>query len=227
MGTRRITHGLIIDTPWIDYIRAGKKTWEMRSTVCIKRGPIALIQKGCKQVVAIADLVDSEGPLSVDILRDTFEYHRVPEARFSKNDYKWLYAWKLTSVISLDTPIPYIHKNGSVIWAELDEHARHQLSELMNQPASCATSDNSPKRPSPVAEEGETLLVPMARDGSVFCPEICSRNGVYTVGNKGNERRFTSFSEALAFLRSMPTAHWRRPNNNGNWGIVSAVEWTD
>jgi hypothetical protein len=23
----------------------------------------------------------------------------------------------------------------------------------------------------------------------------------------------------------MPTAKWRRPNKEGNWGIVSAVRW--
>jgi hypothetical protein len=23
----------------------------------------------------------------------------------------------------------------------------------------------------------------------------------------------------------MPTAKWRRPNENDNWGIVAAIEW--
>tara|TARA_Y100001934_G_scaffold228386_1_gene274712 strand:- start:2306 stop:6046 length:3741 start_codon:yes stop_codon:yes gene_type:complete len=65
---------------------------------------------------------------------------------------------------------------------------------------------------------------PVANDGSRF-DENCCRNGKYTVGEKGDERSFVSYSKALDFLRSMPVAKWRRPNDAGNWGVVRAAYW--
>lgn len=34
-----ITHGLIIDQPWIDYTLQDGKTWELRSTACSRTDP--------------------------------------------------------------------------------------------------------------------------------------------------------------------------------------------
>lgn len=69
-------------------------------------------------------------------------------------------------------------------------------------------------------------MVPVARDGSMFT-RCLSRGGVYTVGPKGGERRFGSFDKALEFLQQAPRAHWRRPNSEGNWGIVAGVSWIE
>jgi len=46
-----IIKGLIIDTPHIDNILSGQKTWEMRSTQTKQRGLVALIRKGSGTVV--------------------------------------------------------------------------------------------------------------------------------------------------------------------------------
>lgn len=70
----------------------------------------------------------------------------------------------------------------------------------------------------------EKRHLPVARDGSSFTKEL-SRGGCYTVGDKGDEQKFSSFEEALKYLKSMDTAKWRRPNPKGNWGIVSAIAW--
>lgn len=68
--------------------------------------------------------------------------------------------------------------------------------------------------------------VPYAKDGSCFNPGLASnRDGSYVVGEAGNLQRFFVFAEALDYLRKMETAKWKRPNANGNWGIVSAVRW--
>lgn len=79
------------------------------------------------------------------------------------------------------------------------------------------------------AERGEKInsveYVPVAKDGSRFTVDTCNKKGTYTVGEKGNEQKFSNYFEALAYLKEMTTAKWRRPNNNGNWGIVSAVDW--
>jgi hypothetical protein len=71
-----------------------------------------------------------------------------------------------------------------------------------------------------------SFKVPQAKDGSVFSPAL-ERKGGFTVGTKGDERRIVDFDEALAFLKSQPTARWRRPNDKGIWGIVTGIQWVD
>lgn len=71
------------------------------------------------------------------------------------------------------------------------------------------------------------MKLPKAKDGSMFTPECSNANGVYRVGEKGNEIQFTDFDQALAYLLAMPVAKWRRANTKGNWGIVSAITWVD
>lgn len=70
----------------------------------------------------------------------------------------------------------------------------------------------------------EVTLVPYAADGSHFGPHL-KRAGKFTVGEKDDEVQFEDFVEALAYLRRMGAAKWRRPNASGSWGIVSAVRW--
>jgi len=78
----------------------------------------------------------------------------------------------------------------------------------------------------PVKDNDPELLVPYAADDSCFHPGLAStRDGSFRVGDKTAQKRFSTFSEALEYLRSMETAKWRRPNSAGNWGIVSAVRW--
>lgn len=68
--------------------------------------------------------------------------------------------------------------------------------------------------------------VPFASDGTSFHPGLASpRDGSFRVGERYAEVRFSSFEEALRYLRAMPIARWRRPNDAGNWGLVSAVRW--
>jgi hypothetical protein len=72
------------------------------------------------------------------------------------------------------------------------------------------------------------IQVPFAKDGSFFHPQLRKkRTGTYTVGGKDNELTFDSFDDALAYLGTMSVAKWRRQNDAGNWGIVSAVRWGD
>lgn len=72
----------------------------------------------------------------------------------------------------------------------------------------------------------EAVEVPFAADDSCFHRGLASpRDGSFRVGDKYAEQRFSSFEEALRYLRTMPVARWRRPNESGNWGLVSAVRW--
>jgi hypothetical protein len=70
------------------------------------------------------------------------------------------------------------------------------------------------------------LNVPVAADRTHFGPHLI-HNGAFQVGDKGEERSFPTFEEALAYLKQQPRARWRRPNANGHRGIVVAVAWED
>ena len=223
---KQLTRGLIIDQPWIDKILRGEKIWEMRSTNTLIRGQIGLIKKGSGTVVGVAQLVESKGPLSFEEIFDNEKFHCVGPEIYSRPDYKWDHAWMFSDVVALKEPIPYKHKSGAVIWVELDDDAKKSIQLVLSSSDHTKSLDND-RHLECVSEKSfsRKFHVPVARDGTHFCQRTCRRSGHYIVGDKGNERTFSDYRSALAYLEKMPVAKWRRPNQVGNWGIVSAVRW--
>lgn len=80
-----------------------------------------------------------------------------------------------------------------------------------------------PEAPSPDFSD-EVVFVPVAADGSHFHPGL-ARSGKFMIGAKGEEVQYPTFDEALTALQKMATPRWRRPNEAGNWGIVSGRDW--
>lgn len=93
-----------------------------------------------------------------------------------------------------------------------------------------ATDDHFDDQKSDDATD-EFLFVPEARDGTVFAPKSCLRPGThketphYTIGPKGAEVDFLDYDEALQALSTQKNPRWRRPNENGFFGIVAAERW--
>lgn len=86
--------------------------------------------------------------------------------------------------------------------------------------------ETSSSVPTPVKAKPPVVRVPFAADGTCFNPTLRSpRAGTYTVGKKGAEVKFDSFSAALEYLNAMDAPTWRRPSKAGNPGVVSAVRW--
>lgn len=73
--------------------------------------------------------------------------------------------------------------------------------------------------------EMTAVRVPQASDGTVFHPGLRRRSG-YMVGEKGQELTIENYDAALRALSEMEVPRWRRPNSQGNWGIVKASGWT-
>jgi hypothetical protein len=46
------------------------------------------------------------------------------------------------------------------------------------------------------------------------------------IGEKGQELTIENYDAALRALSEMDVPRWRRPNSQGNWGIVKALGWT-
>lgn len=113
--------GLIIDEPWITLILQGKKTWEMRKTVCHHRGRIALIRKGSGRIVGTADVIDSLQSLDTEEAYARGEpQHRIATSRQERAFADgWRTPWALANARSMGSPVPYKHPSGAVIWVNL------------------------------------------------------------------------------------------------------------
>jgi hypothetical protein len=120
--------GLIIDSPHIELILAGRKRWEMRATGTRQRGTIALIRRDSGTVVGVADLVDSLGPLTENELLATGALHLIPSQRLrSMAVVKYRYAWVLENARPVSTPIAYRQAHGAVTWVNLNAEVVNAL----------------------------------------------------------------------------------------------------
>ncbi len=123
--------GLMIKRPWVDLIMSGKKTWEIRGSKTNKRGFIGLIPSKSGHVEGVARLVNVVGPLTLEQYQQHQPKHQIPQEHLTKLPYKKTYAWVLQDPKQLETPVPYVHPQGAVIWVRLSQEvsakARSQL----------------------------------------------------------------------------------------------------
>lgn len=236
-----LSHGLVVDLPRIEKLLSGEKNWEMRSVNTQRRGPIALIEKGSGLVVGVAELVDVKGPYTTEEMANRESQHQIPPEIYRAPGYKWHYAWALQDAIALPSPVSYRHKSGAVIWVKLDEDVQPSIVDRLRSLSWSSSSDRPYPGSSPsitptldkqanfhsARREESGSKFPIAKDGSLFCRETCRRASGYTVGEKGAEQHFQDFEVAFDYLRDMSVAKWRRRNQSGNWGIVSAIDWID
>lgn len=113
--------GLISNSPHIENILEGKKTWEIRGTNTHIRGEIALIKSGSSTIVGKCELIDVIGPIEIEELERNIDKHCVPLDSFDQvfSKYKKHFAWVLHKVILLPEPIVYKHPHGAIIWVNL------------------------------------------------------------------------------------------------------------
>ena len=100
---------LIIRSPYIELILAGKKTWEMRSRRNHWRGPVALIQKDSLHVSGVIDLTAVIGRMSDDERLASQSKHCVlPHVWLQPRMAKYNIGWVLSNpVIPCSLPPRY------------------------------------------------------------------------------------------------------------------------
>jgi hypothetical protein len=76
----------------------------------------------------------------------------------------------------------------------------------------------------PKSSSNDALLVPVAKDGSIFSAH-CRRSQGYQIGKKGEEKYIEDIWEARDALERMNKPYWRRPNKHGRFGIVTGLKW--
>lgn len=113
--------GLIIKEKWANLILSGEKTVEVRSSDTKIRGDIYIIISGTKQAWGTAELVDT-CKLDKDLFERTLKDKHKIEMTYEEllKIYKNPHGWIFKNVKKFETPIPYNHKKGCVIWVNID-----------------------------------------------------------------------------------------------------------
>lgn len=125
-------NGLLIKSPWIEMILAGRKTWEIRGSKTKKRGQIALIRSGSGLIIGVCEIVGVIGPLSKGKMLENFSKHRIPPHNLKHGlPYEKTYAWVLKNVKPLKEPIPYKHPLGAVIWVILTSAIAKKIERVL------------------------------------------------------------------------------------------------
>lgn len=112
-------NGLIIRSPFVDWILAGKKTWEIRGCYTHVRGKIALIRGGSGLIVGTCELVSVVGPLTLRELRKNARKLAELKSEITSLSYETTYAWGLKNARKFRRPRRYKHPSGAVIWVKL------------------------------------------------------------------------------------------------------------
>ena len=113
--------GLIVKHEWLQKIfdTEHPKDWEIRGTNTKIRGRIALIESGTGTIVGECVITDSFRVSESRYLNNR-DRHQIPWSYY-KLPYRKPHAWVLSDVKKYDNPVPYKHKQGSVIWVNLEE----------------------------------------------------------------------------------------------------------
>lgn len=111
--------GLIIKSPWIDYILDKEKIWEIRGSSTTIRGPILLIKSGTDKVYGECNLVDC---IELDYIgyKNNVSKHHITQITSDILPYKRTYAWVLKDVVRYDTPKKYTKKPGAIVWVNVE-----------------------------------------------------------------------------------------------------------
>jgi hypothetical protein len=119
MARQTITRGLLIKSPHIDRILAGRKTWEIRGSRTSITGPIGLIRSGSGQVVGTCEVVGVVGPLTLAELKRNARKAGFAAIEISRLPYPRTFAWVLTRAKPMKTPRRYTHPSGAIRWVKL------------------------------------------------------------------------------------------------------------
>lgn len=111
--------GLIIKSPWIDYILDKQKDYEIRGVATSIRGKIFLIKSGTDKVLGECDLVDCI-KLDYETYKNSVSRHHIKQLTEGFLPYKNTYAWVLDNIKRYNTPKRYIKKPGAIVWVNVE-----------------------------------------------------------------------------------------------------------
>lgn len=128
--------GLLIRSPFIDWILAGSKTWEICGSSTANRGRIALIQSGSGTVIGVADLVGAVGSLTRrELAAKARKLGLKKPGTLEPLPYRKTFAWVPKNARTLKTPVRYRHPSGCIIWVNLEPGVQAAISRQLKPPS--------------------------------------------------------------------------------------------
>lgn len=109
-----IEKALIIKKEWLDLIFDGGKVWEMRTYGTNIRATVGVVESGTGLIVGEVTIV---GSMLISPVKKHIRSHKVEDLELIK---KWKWAWILEDAKRYETPIPYKHPKGAVIWVNIN-----------------------------------------------------------------------------------------------------------
>jgi hypothetical protein len=106
-------------------IFGGGKTWEVRTQRTLRRGRIALSEKGAARIVGSCTLHNVNGPLSRAAMTRNAARMGMTRGQASqywsemKSEGRHIYAWELRSIRRFRNPVAFKNPSGAVTWAKL------------------------------------------------------------------------------------------------------------
>jgi len=95
---------------------------------------IALVPSGSGTVVGVCDLIDCIGPLTQSEFRKNASKAGLQKHEAQLGRYRTTYAWVLEEPKRLDSPVPYKHPSGAVIWVNLDRSVERKILKQLHSP---------------------------------------------------------------------------------------------
>lgn len=120
---------LMVREPYVSFILTSRKRWELRGFPTKIRGRIGLIRSGSGLLVGECEIVDCEGPLSLDVLKKSENLSAEERRELQLNDNapylnkdgvtSKTYAWVVTNPLVYSEPIRYRHPSGAITFVDL------------------------------------------------------------------------------------------------------------
>jgi hypothetical protein len=128
-----IDTGVIVDVDFLYPVLLNGRTWLLRPRSTDRRGRIALIAKGNRLVVGVANLVYCLGPLPREALKAMRPWHGLSDRQLTARKFAdCRYAWILSHVRRLGRAVDYEHRPGSSTWVKLDPHAAEGIQRQLD-----------------------------------------------------------------------------------------------
>ena len=121
---------LYVRPPWADLLLTGKKAWEIRSRRTYKRGTMAIVESGTREISGTCDLANSIELLPTDFLLAS-DKHLIGKADAQKMMYDGLHAWVVENPVRFARPVPFTPPRGAVIWSTLPPNVVKLVREEM------------------------------------------------------------------------------------------------
>ena len=131
-----IERTLTIRAEPLELILSGRKVWEIRSRPTSIRGRIGLSEKGAAMIKGTCSIAECRGPLTLEEVLRNASKMGVTQCVLREDLASWrsearkkrVYAWVLSGVKRLRTPVPFRNPPGAVTFSRVPPRVARRVS---------------------------------------------------------------------------------------------------